>query len=187
MINYLINSEEDITLLTCKKCAFGVYEALLDQGCKFMQDKERIIREIRKADKIIEITKLIAESKEEDVFFLFSFEAEEYLRDRTVIIDTCVEDFVDEESIPAHHIKHLPDHITHEEIAEFVADLMSIEDEDEFEDECDCEDMCDECCVVAELLESDPLDFEEALRLSYRAGKIAAIVDVIEDLEEKLF
>ena len=45
MIDFLIDSERDVTLLTCKECALHIYEELVEIGCSFAQSEMRILQE----------------------------------------------------------------------------------------------------------------------------------------------
>ena len=90
MIDFLINSNEDITLLVCRECASEMVVELYERDSKFIQDKKAVIKEFNKDSEIFEITKLVAEASEEDVYFIFASSNEEKLPvDREVIIDDC--------------------------------------------------------------------------------------------------
>ena len=46
MVDFLLESDRDMTVLTCRECALDIYEELIEEGCMFIQDRSRIIREI---------------------------------------------------------------------------------------------------------------------------------------------
>ena len=158
MANFLIELEEDITFLTCKECAIDIYVELLEAGYKFLQSKSSVVKEFSKDSEVYEVTKLVAEASEEDVCFVFAVESVEHLDDRHVVVDGCVMDLIDEVEI--------------------------IDDE---EDECYEDYSCDECLSVEEIMMNDELSFEEALREAYRCGRQAALYEIAEEIESKIF
>ena len=182
MLDFLINSEVDVTLLTCKACAVDIYEDLIAMDCRFIQSEQAVLKEIERCNDVVEITKLVAESNEKDAFFVLGMEDEKDLTDRVVVIDSCVYDYVDEYSIPEN---------SEVIIAEYdEADLDIVSDMSDFiklfTDNNDCCE-CDECLAVGEIIENEELSFEEALREAYRAGKIAALTEIAEEIENKIF
>ena len=96
MANFLIELEEDITFLTCKKCAIDTYVELLEAGCRFLQSKSSVVKEFSKDSEVYEVTKLVAEASEEDVYFVFAVESVEHLDDRHIVVDKCVMDLIEE-------------------------------------------------------------------------------------------
>lgn len=165
MANFLIELEEDITFLTCKECAIDIYVELLEAGYKFLQSKSSVVKEFSKDSEVYEVTKLVAEASEEDVYFVFAVESVEHLDDRHVVVDGCVMDLIDEVEI-----------IDDEEVEDFC-----------LEDECYDDYSCDECLSVEEIMMNDELSFEEALREAYRCGRQAALYEIAEEIESKIF
>ena len=162
MANFLIELEEDITFLTCKKCAIDTYVELLEAGCRFLQSKSSVVKEFSKDSEVYEVTKLVAEASEEDVYFVFAVESVEHLDDRHIVVDKCVMDLIEE--------------------------IETIDDEDFcLEDECYEDYSCDECLSVEEIMMNDELSFEEALREAYRCGRQAALYEIAEEIESKIF
>ncbi len=191
MIEKLIYSDGDTILLTCTSCAIDIYKKLLFNGFKFLQSESDIVKELDKCscDSVVKITKLVAESNNEDLFFIFELEDEEVSDDRYVIIDTCVRPLVDveiledddddnDDSCEVDNVIYLSDYIKKKNIESFVKSFVD-PDEDEF----DCD--CDECIIVDELLSDDSLDFEDALRSAYRQGRIAALEEIAEEIISK--
>ena len=158
MANFLIELEEDVTFLTCKKCAIDTYVELLEAGCRFLQSKSSVVKEFSKDSEVYEVTKLVAEASEEDVYFVFAVESIDHLDDRHIVVDECFMDLIDEVEI--------------------------IDDE---EDECYEDYSCDECLSVEEIMMNDKLSFEEALREAYRCGRQAALYEIAEEIELKIF
>ena len=195
MLDFLINSNVDITLLTCESCAIDIYEELVNKGFEFFQSEKRILEEIENSNGVVEITKLVSNFiNEEDVFFVFGMEDEKELMDRIVVIDSCVEDCVDEDMIPRNSMiimgeNHEEDE--YEEEDDYITDLHGfinslvygdeVPEEDEYEEDCEC----DECLTVNEILDNIDLSVEDALREAYRAGKVAALVELAEEIEDK--
>ena len=126
MANFLIELEEDITVLTCKKCAIDTYVELLEAGCRFLQSKSSVVKEFSKDSEVYEVTKLVAEASDEDVYFVFAVESIDHLDDRHIVVDKCVMDLIDEVEI-----------IDDEEGEDFC-----------LEDECYEDYSCDECLSV---------------------------------------
>ena len=90
MIDFLINSNEDITLLVCRECACEIVKKLYEKDFKFIQDKKTVIEELNKDSEIFEITKLVAEATKEDIYFVFASSEEGNLPlYREVITDNC--------------------------------------------------------------------------------------------------
>lgn len=158
MANFLIELEEDVTFLTCKKCAIDTYVELLEAGCRFLQSKSSVVKEFSKDSEVYEVAKLVAEASEEDVYFVFAVESIDHLDDRHIVVDECFMDLIDEVEI--------------------------IDDE---EDECYEDYSCDECLSVEEIMMNDELSFEEALREAYRCGRQAALYEIAEEIELKIF
>lgn len=202
MLSFIMKSEKDVSLLTCGACAFDVYRDLVESGCKFLQSKEMIAKELDSDNEVFEITKLVAEGKKEDVYFLFALEDEKFLRDRIVVIDTCVEEDVCEDRIP------LSSEVIHEEddfvfgeirpisedddlITPFIKSLLNLyeeESEEEEDEESVCLDsICDECLAISEIMSNEEITLEEALREAYRMGKESAIVEIIEIIGSVLY
>ena len=165
MANFLIELEEDITFLTCKKCAIDTYVELLEAGYKFLQSKSSIVKEFSKDSEVYEITKLVAEASKEDVYFVFAVESIDHLDDRHIVVDKCVMDLIEE------------------------VEIIDDEEDEDFclEDECYEDYSCDECLSVEEIMMNDELSFEEALREAYRCGRQAALYEIAEEIESKIF
>lgn len=165
MANFLIELEEDITFLTCKKCAIDTYVELLEAGYKFLQSKSSIVKEFSKDSEVYEITKLVAEASKEDVYFVFAVESIDHLDDRHIVVDKCVMDLIEE------------------------IEIIDDEEDEDFclEDECYEDYSCDECLSVEEIMMNDELSFEEALREAYRCGRQAALYEIAEEIESKIF
>lgn len=190
MVDILMNMEEDVTLLTCKECAIELYEELVKRGCQFLQDKIRVYKEIDRAGDVIEITKLISECKEDDAFFVFGMIDEKNLFDRTVIIDSCVEELIDLAEIPEESEIVIVQEEEEEEdtLLDFIARMLGDSDEDEYDEYEECEyHICDECLAIDEILDNEDLTFEQALREAYRCGREAALIEIQEEIEFKLF
>lgn len=168
MANFLIELEEDITFLTCKKCAIDTYVELLEAGCRFLQSKSSVVKEFSKDSEVYEVTKLVAEASEEDVYFVFAVESIDHLDDRHIVVDKCVMDLID-----------LTDEV----------EIIDDEEDEDFclEDECYEDYSCDECLSVEEIMMNDELSFEEALREAYRCGRQAALYEIAEEIESKMF
>jgi hypothetical protein len=164
MVDFLLESDRDMTVLTCRECALDIYEELIEEGRMFIQDRSRIIREIENSDAVVEITKLKTEDREEDIYYILDLEDEKYLNNRTVVVNSCVSHYIDIDRIPS------------------SSKVVTTEDE---EDEvCDC----DECIVIREIMaDKNVTTFEQAIRAAYRCGRDAALVDIIEEAKEMLF
>ena len=165
MANFLIELEEDITFLTCKECAIDIYVELLEAEYKFLQSKSSIVKEFSKDSEVYEITKLVAEASKEDVYFVFAVESIDHLDDRHIVVDKCVMDLIEE------------------------IEIIDDEEDEDFclEDECYEDYSCDECLSVEEIMMNDELSFEEALREAYRCGRQAALYEIAEEIESKIF
>ena len=190
MIDLLIHSDRDITLLTCEECAIDVYVELVNRGCRFLQSEKRIVEEIAKSNGVVEITKLVAESNKNDVFFVLGMENESSLIDRDVFIDCCVEEFIDEDSIPESSEVFMVDcDCDDSEFEEFMSDIVDTLIDKEMkelkETEEDC--LCDECLSVLEIIKEDDLSLEESLREAYRCGRQAALYEIVEEIQSKIF
>ena len=182
MIDLLIHSDRDITLLTCEECAIDVYVELVNRGCRFLQNEKRIVEQIAKSNDVVEITKLVAESNNNDVFFVFGMENESSLIDRDVFIDRCVEEFIDKDSIPESSEVFMMDGDCSDCIPS-VSDFVNLFLDKETEEKC----LCDECLSVEEIMMNDELSSEEALREAYRCGRQAALYEIAEEIESKIF
>lgn len=182
MIDLLTHSDRDITLLTCEECAIDVYVELVNRGCRFLQSEKRIVEQIAKSNGVVEITKLVAESNKNDVFFIFGMENESSLIDRDVFIDCCVEEFIDEDSIPESSEVFMMDCECSDCIPS-VSDFVNLFLDEETEEKC----LCDECLSVLEIIEDDDLSLEESLREAYRCGRQAALYEIAEEIESKIF
>lgn len=152
MIEFLIESKEDTTVLTCGGCAIEIYEELLKDGCVFVQNEDIILDEIRNSD-IVEVTKLHMEELNKDIYLILEMKDERYLNNRVVLVDSCVEEFVDIERIPS------------------SSSIVSVEDDEP----------CDECITVEEIINNgDIVLLSEALRDAYQRGRESAIAEIID-------
>ena len=158
MINFLMESEKDITLLTCKECAFEIYKTLSKYECGFVQSEKRIIEEIG-------ITKIVTNDWDPNIYLVFEMEDEILLNNRVVVIDSCVDEYIDKERIPS---------------SSTLIAAIEIEEEDE---EC-----CDECMVVEEIINDESIEtLEEVIREAYRRGRESALVELIDEVAFMLY
>lgn len=164
MINFLMESEKDITLLTCKECAFEIYKTLSKYECGFVQSEKRIIEEIADSNKVVGITKIVTNDWDPNIYLVFEMEDEILLNNRVVVIDSCVDEYIDKERIPSS--------------STLIAAIEIEEDE-----EC-----CDECMVVEEIINDESIEtLEEVIREAYRRGRESALVELIDEVAFMLY
>ena len=165
MINFLMESEKDITLLTCKECAFEIYKTLSKYECGFVQSEKRIIEEIADSNKVVGITKIVTNDWDPNIYLVFEMEDEILLNNRVVVIDSCVDEYIDKERIPS---------------SSTLIAAIEIEEEDE---EC-----CAECMVVEEIINDESIEtLEEVIREAYRRGRESALVELIDEVAFMLY
>ena len=165
MINFLMESEKDITLLTCKECAFEIYKTLSKYECGFVQSEKRIIEEIADSNKVVGITKIVTNDWDPSIYLVFEMEDEILLNNRVVVIDSCVDEYIDKERIPS---------------SSTLIAAIEIEEEDE---EC-----CDECMVVEEIINDESIEtLEEVIKEAYRRGRESALVELIDEVAFMLY
>jgi len=78
MINFLMESEKDITLLTCKECAFEIYKTLSKYECGFVQSEKRIIEEIADSNKVVGITKIVTNDWDPNIYLVLKWKMKYY-------------------------------------------------------------------------------------------------------------
>lgn len=160
MINFLMESEKDITLLTCKECAFEIYKTLSKYECGFVQSEKRIIEEIADSNKVVGITKIVTNDWDPNIYLVFEMEDEALLNNRIIMVDSCVDEYIDKERIPSSS----------------TVVLAKYEDNDE---EC----LCDECITVEEIINNgDVTLLDDALRDAYQRGRESAIAEIMDEI-----
>ena len=164
MINFLMESEKDITLLTCKECAFEIYKTLSKYECGFVQSEKRIIEEIADSNKVVGITKIVTNDWDSNIYLFFEMEDEILLNNRVVAIDSCVDEYIDKERIPS---------------SSTLITAIEIEEDEE---------CCDECMVVEEIINDENIEtLEEVIREAYRRGRESALVELIDEVAFMLY
>lgn len=164
MINFLMESEKDITLLTCKECAFEIYKTLSKYECGFVQSEKRIIEEIADSNKVVGITKIVTNDWDPNIYLVFEMEDEILLNNRVVAIDSCVDEYIDKERIPS---------------SSTLITAIEIEEDEE---------CCDECMVVEEIINDENIEtLEEVIREAYRRGRESALVELIDEVAFMLY
>lgn len=164
MINFLMESEKDITLLTCKECAFEIYKTLSKYECGFVQSEKRIIEEIADSNKVVGITKIVTNDWDSNIYLVFEMEDEILLNNRVVAIDSCVDEYIDKERIPS---------------SSTLITAIEIEEDEE---------CCDECMVVEEIINDENIEtLEEVIREAYRRGRESALVELIDEVAFMLY
>lgn len=164
MINFLMESEKDITLLTCKECAFEIYKTLSKYECGFVQSEKRIIEEIADSNKVVGITKIVTNDWDSNIYLVFEMEDEILLNNRVVAIDSCVDEHIDKERIPS---------------SSTLITAIEIEEDEE---------CCDECMVVEEIINDENIEtLEEVIREAYRRGRESALVELIDEVAFMLY
>lgn len=162
MINFLMESEKDITLLTCKECAFEIYKTLSKYECGFVQSEKRIIEEIADSNKVVGITKIVTNDWDPNIYLVFEMEDEALLNNRIIMVDSCVDEYIDKERIPSSSTL-----------------IAAIEDDEE---------CCDECMVVEEIINDESIEtLEEAIREAYRRGRESALVEIMDEIAFMLY
>lgn len=162
MINFLMESEKDITLLTCKECAFEIYKTLSKYECGFVQSEKRIIEEIADSNKVVGITKIVTNDWDPNIYLVFEMEDEALLNNRIIMVDSCVDEYIDKERIPSSSTL-----------------IAAIEDDEEY---------CDECMVVEEIINDESIEtLEEVIREAYRRGRESALVELIDEVAFMLY
>lgn len=162
MINFLMESEKDITLLTCKECAFEIYKTLSKYECGFVQSEKRIIEEIADSNKVVGITKIVTNDWDPNIYLVFEMEDEALLNNRIIMVDSCVDEYIDKERIPSSSTL-----------------IAAIEDDEEY---------CDECMVVEEIINDESIEtLEEVIREAYRRGRESALVELIDEVDFMLY
>ena len=162
MINFLMESEKDITLLTCKECAFEIYKTLSKYECGFVQSEKRIIEEIADSNKVVGITKIVTNYWDPNIYLVFEMEDEALLNNRIIMVDSCVDEYIDKERIPSSSTL-----------------IAAIEDDEE---------CCDECMVVGEIINDESIEtLEEVIREAYRRGRESALVELIDEIAFMLY
>lgn len=162
MINFLMESEKDITLLTCKECAFEIYKTLSKYECGFVQSEKRIIEEIADSNKVVGITKIVTNDWDPNIYLVFEMEDEALLNNRIIMVDSCVDEYIDKERIPSSSTL-----------------IAAIEDD---------EKCCDECMVVEEIINDENIEtLEEVIREAYRRGRESALVELIDEIAFMLY
>ena len=162
MINFLMESEKDVTLLTCKECAFETYKTLSKYECGFVQSEKRIIEEIADSNKVVGITKIVTNDWDPNIYLVFEMEDEALLNNRIIMVDSCVDEYIDKERIPSSSTL-----------------IAAIEDDEE---------CCDECMVVEEIINDESIEtLEEVIREAYRRGRESALVELIDEVALMLY
>ena len=162
MINFLMESEKDITLLTCKECAFEIYKTLSKYECGFVQSEKRIIEEIADSNKVVGITKIVTNDWDPNIYLVFEMEDEALLNNRIIMVDSCVDEYIDKERVPSSSTL-----------------IAAIEDDEE---------CCDECMVVEEIINDESIEtLEEAIREAYRRGRESALVEIMDEIAFMLY
>ena len=108
---------------------------------------------------------------------------------KNVIIDSCVEELIDLAEIPEEsEIVIVQEEEEEDALLDFIARMLGDSDEDEYDEYEECEyHICDECLAIDEILDNEDLTFEQALREAYRCGREAALIEIQEEIEFKLF
>lgn len=164
MINFLMESKKDVTLLTCKECAFEIYKTLSKYECGFVQSEKRIIEEIADSNKVVGITKIVTNDWDSNIYLVFEMEDEILLNNRVVAIDSCVDEYIDKERIPS---------------SSTLITAIEIEEDEE---------CCDECMVVEEIINDENIEtLEEVIREAYRRGRESALVELIDEVAFMLY
>lgn len=159
-----MESEKDITLLTCKECAFEIYKTLSKYECGFVQSEKRIIEEIADSNKVVGITKIVTNDWDSNIYLVFEMEDEILLNNRVVAIDSCVDEYIDKERIPS---------------SSTLITAIEIEEDEE---------CCDECMVVEEIINDENIEtLEEVIREAYRRGRESALVELIDEVAFMLY
>lgn len=162
MINFLMESEKDVTLLTCKECAFEIYKTLSKYECGFVQSEKRIIEEIADSNKVVGITKIVTNDWDPNIYLVFEMEDEALLNNRIIMVDSCVDEYIDKERVPSSSTL-----------------IAAIEDDEE---------CCDECMVVEEIINDESIEtLEEAIREAYRRGRESALVEIMDEIAFMLY